>query len=411
VGFLRNNTSPWYWGYAFQGLVVLGFLPILLPLFTSRMLSPASVGVVVAAVYAGQLTAPILGSLAEKWKCYGATFLSGYGLIGAGFLGIVLFHSLSFWVLMAFLIGVGSAATNTIGGVYIVENFPKDSWDRRIGWMQTFYGAGQALGVFAMSIFSGVPVYAMGICAFAMIPGFLLSYWWIPGYYRKIGDQTIRGHSMVRHSLPGSQQYHQLRLRSFTHWVKKWDTPFTLYLASWFLLMLGTFMIYNLYPLLMESSYQIAPRVSSLFFAVGAGIGVAVYPISGIAAKRIGNNWVLLIGYLFTFASVFILGLCAYSTFSSILIFWLAALAVALLTIAWSPLIVGGTAEAATLSIVEEGEALGLFNATTAVASIIAAVMAGRLADSFSYNLVAIVSCFIVLFSLILFIPLLFREK
>jgi len=411
MDFFRRNTSPWYWGYSFQGLVILGFLPILLPLFAAEELSPSRVGVVVAAVYAGQLTAPLLGSLAEKWKCYGLFFLGGYFLIGLGFLGFVLYTSLTLWVLQSLLIGIGSGATNTIGGVYIVEYFPKDSWDRRIGWMQTFYGAGQAIGVFGMTALSKVPSKAMVLCAAVMLPGFLFSYWTIPSSPKSSQAKSPPGHSVVRHSLSAGHHYHSISWDTFTLWVKKWDSLFTLYLLSWFLMMLGTFMIYNLYPLLMKSSFRLQPELSSLFFAIGATLGVVFYPLSGILAKKIGDNRVLLFGYFLTLASVLLLSFCAYIDLPWIWTTLIVALAVILLTVAWSPLIVAGTAETANLAIVEEGEALGLFNATTAIASILAAVLAGQIAEKVSYNAVAAAACFIVIASQILFLPLLRRKK
>ena len=82
-----------------------------------------------------------------------------------------------------------------------------------------------------------------------------------------------------------------------------------------------------------------------------------------------------------------------------------------LIPIAWSPLIVGGTAWTAQLATFQEGEALGAFNAITAVAAVIAAFAAGLLAKNFGYGMVLIIGSAASLLALSCFIPLLSRAN
>jgi len=82
-----------------------------------------------------------------------------------------------------------------------------------------------------------------------------------------------------------------------------------------------------------------------------------------------------------------------------------------LIPIAWSPLIVGGTAWAAQLATFEEGKALGSFNATTAIAAVIAAFAAGSVAHKFGYGTIPVVATIASLLSLVFFTPLLFSAK
>jgi predicted MFS family arabinose efflux permease len=65
---------------------------------------------------------------------------------------------------------------------------------------------------------------------------------------------------------------------------------------------------------------------------------------------------------------------------------WLALLAFTFVVLAWSFLSVSGTALTAHLSTIGEGESLGIFNAVTAVAGVMGAVLGGWIAGRWGYN-------------------------
>ena len=79
--------------------------------------------------------------------------------------------------------------------------------------------------------------------------------------------------------------------------------------------------------------------------------------------------------------------------------------------IAWSPLIVGGTGLAGKLAPMEEGEAMGIFNATTAVASVLSVIGAGQLAHRFGFGVVPVVAALVVVASIVLAVPLLATRR
>jgi predicted MFS family arabinose efflux permease len=85
---------------------------------------------------------------------------------------------------------------------------------------------------------------------------------------------------------------------------------------------------------------------------------------------------------------------------------WLVPVMYILIPVAWSPIIVGGTAWAAQLATFEEGEALGSFNATSAVAAVIAAFAAGLLAHKFGYGMILVIAACTSFLALLCFIPL-----
>jgi predicted MFS family arabinose efflux permease len=142
---------------------------------------------------------------------------------------------------------------------------------------------------------------------------------------------------------------------------------------------------------------------------MGAIIGIFVYTPSGTLGKKIGDGWVVIIGTIMTLVSVAALSILAYvhTGFNQ----WLVPIMYILIPIAWSPLIVGGTAWAAQLATFTEGEALGSYNGTTAVAAVVAAFTAGLVAHDFGYGMILIIGTAACILALSCFIPLLAPAK
>jgi MFS family permease len=407
-------SEPWYTGYAFQGAVVLGIAPILLPIVVAATGSSTEAGIVVAAFYVGQLLAPTLGTLTDRTGRHHLIYLAGYAMLAAGLALFPLAHSVWFWLALAFLQGAGAAATNTVAAMFIVEWKPKAEWDNRIGWLQTFYGAGQAAGLGLAALLQADPSVGLWVAAALMAPGAVLGALRLPP--RPAHTPPARHERRLdrrKHRKPRSpgallHHYDSTLQAAARHLVQEWRSRFGLYLASWFLIMFGTWLVYNLYPLLMKDAYGIGPDLSSLYYAIAATLGVFAYAPSGTIGERIGDDRVVLIGMLMTLASVAGMAVLAYwhTPFNA----WLVPAAFLMLPVAWSPLIVAGTAMTARLAEpqgVPEGEAVGLFNATTAVASVLAAAAAGIVADATSYGVVLILSAATSAGGSLLFLPLL----
>ena len=112
-----------------------------------------------------------------------------------------------------------------------------------------------------------------------------------------------------------------------------------------------------------------------------------------------------IIGTVITVASLAAMAFFAYVKTGANL--WLIPLVYIPIPIAWSPLMVGGTAWAAQLANFEEGEALGFFTSATAISSVISAFAAGYLGQHFGYGSVLIVGAISSALAIICFIPLL----
>ncbi len=409
----KANTEPWYWGYAFQGAVVLGTAPILLPLIADKAGGAAQAGQVVAAFYLGQLLAPLFGSLADRTHRHILVYLSGYVLLAVGLGLFPATHVLGFWIGLAFLQGAGSAATNTVAAAFIVEFKPREEWDGRIGWLQTSYGAGQAVGLGLAAYLQARPEFGLILSAGLMLPGIILGRIGLPkaNVQQKPAAITFARHAhRTPHRLSSMlYYYHRPSLQGLKRFFASWRSLFGLYIVSWFCVMFGQLIVMNLYPLLMREAYGINAGRSSFYYAIAATVGIFAYAPSGNLGKKIGDAWVVMAGILMTLVSAVGMSVLAYTKPGAVA--WLAPLCFSLIPIAWSPLIVGGTGLAGKLAPMEEGEAMGIFNATTAIASVLSAMAAGQLAHRFGFGVVPIVAAVIVGGSIALAVPLLATSR
>ncbi len=413
----RTYSERWYAGYAFQGAVVLGVAPILLPLLMDKAGGAGQAGAVVATFYAGQLTAPLLGKLTDSLRLHRLVYLAGYVLLALGLGLFPLAHSLTFWFLLAFLQGMGSAATNTVSAMFIVETKPKDQWDQRIGWLQTFYGFGQAIGLGLAALLQAAPTAGMVIAAALMLPGVLLGRLGLPHPAdhepRAAKPAFNRGRHFQPRLLFASIHLHGPNIhKQLAGFLKVCSSRFGLYIASWFCVMYGTWIIYNLYPLLMDKAYGLTAGPSSLYYALAAGLGVFAYAPSGSLGKRWGDGAVVMAGTVMTLASTAGMAWLAYFSVpgESLLVpaFFI------LLPVAWSPLIVAGTAFTAQLGAeagLADGASMGVFNATTAIASVLAAVSAGGAADWLGYGSLPLIGAGLTVVGGVLLLPLLRGEN
>jgi len=153
----RRYSQFWYSGYAFQGAVVFGTGAILMPIVVNSAGDAAKAGTVIAFFYIGQMLAPLVGVITDRTGWHRAFYLSGYVLLAIGLALFPFTQLVWFWMALAFLQGVGSGTSNTVAAMFIVEYNPKPEWDARIGWLQTFYGVGQAAGLGLASVLQARP--------------------------------------------------------------------------------------------------------------------------------------------------------------------------------------------------------------------------------------------------------------
>jgi MFS transporter, DHA1 family, tetracycline resistance protein len=388
---LRRWIEPWYVAYALLGISGAGMAPILLPLVVNKASSASMVGLVMAALSLGGLTAPLWGGLADKNRLHRWLLAGGLLVTALGLLFFAFADGFVAWVGLALVQGAGMAAAATVANLFIVENHPKEEWDDRIGWLQTFYGGGQVIGLLLAGYFSqgslqiGLLAAAL-LVAVAVLPGWLTTH---------VSETALRPRPVLLHpakhgdwSISSPQRlFHHLTRQSLTQIKQAVLSPFGLFLAAWVLSFGGTAAVFSLYPVLMERVFGISPGYSSIGFAVSAGLGLAFYSPAGRWAQGYSAARVFQAGMLMRLVAL--LSMLALGLVHPGGLRWLGLVCFLVIVLAWSLLSVAGTAVTAELSPIGEGEGIGIFNAATAVAGVLGAVLGGWAAGVWGYQAVA----------------------
>ena len=375
-----GHGESWYGAYALLGVVVAGIIPILLPLYVSQSGSAAQLGLVMAALSAGMLSSPHRGELADRGRHHREVFWTGLVIVG---MALVLFPLLSgplAWTALSLLLGCGNAAAATVASLFVVELHPKEEWDARIGSVQTFYGGGQVAGLALAGLFHLNPGSGLWVAAGLMVPalGFALR-----------APKPSRVPLAARPALPqpdwgvglpvaGLLSYHHFPdIRQLGRVFGMLRTPFGRFLLAWFLVSLGSAAFFAFYPLLMHEVYGLSANLASWGYAGAAALSLFLYRPAGIWSQKYGAGRVLGFGFgLRLFAFVWLGSLTWLRDARGEDLVILAGFA--LVVLSWSLLSVAGTALAASLSSLPQGEARGVYNSVMAVAGIGGSVLGGQ---------------------------------
>ena len=177
-GPVHHWIEPWYLAYAILGALASGLAAILIPLVvTNSGGSSTQLGAAIAALNVGALFAPIWGWAADRSLAYRAIFLSGFLLIAAGFLGFTVMHGFGAWLISAYLVGLGTGASNTVASLFVVEFTPESEWSQRISWLQTFNALGAVLGMAIAGLLQ--PAFGTFVAAL-LVTAILVGGWGLP---------------------------------------------------------------------------------------------------------------------------------------------------------------------------------------------------------------------------------------
>ena len=387
---------------------------MLLPLLVEHLTDDAIAGIVVAMFYTGQLTAPIWGKLADETRKLGFFYLAGYILLGIATFCFGFVKNEAFWVILAFLQGVGAGSTNTIAAMFIVEFNPKSEWNGKIGWLQCFYGIGQALGLVLAAACSFEPFYGLIISGLLMIPGFFLgrNNNFPTEKHKHAPKVHNHNHGLIlniAHPFSLLSHFHPPTLESLSKFLKNCKNAFGLFILIWTLNNFARSLIYALLPIMMKKVFGIHPGISSLSYAIAAGICVFLYSPSGTLSNKFKPVNVSFLGTIVSTTGIILLAILAFcpKEISS----YAAPFAFMIIPIAWAPLIVSGTTTATELSPIPEGSAIGIFNSSMAIGIIFSALVAGAIGLSMGYKVVLVLAALISITAIILSICLLAMGK
>ncbi len=378
----------WYLSYALLGLSAAGLVPILLPLDIGRSAGAGYIGLVMAAFNLGGLSAPLWGWLADRFRIHRWLLVGGLVGTAAGAATFPAVPSLAVRTMLAFLTGIGLASASTTANLFIVEMHPRAEWDARIGWLQTFYGSGQVIGlVLAGLIGRTEPAKGLWLAGAISVAAILPAFF---GTWRERALLTERRPVLSRpaHHAEwpvGSPQhlYHYLRLNGLGKVLSAAGSPFGLFLAAWSLGFSGSAAIFSLYPIVMQQQFGVLPGRSAAGYAFAAALGLFLYAPAGA--------WSAARGPLPMLRGALGLRTAAFLALTVLAIApvpgrgWLAMFSFLFVVLAWSVLSVSSSALVAALSPEKEGEAMGIFNAATSFSGVVGAAVGGWSAGRWGY--------------------------
>ena len=394
----RRWISIWFFAYALQGAVSSGFIPILTPLMIVALSHHLSwIAYVMGAFNLGLLTSPLWGDLADKKHLHRMLFFGGFIVIIGALAALPFLRGLIIWCLLIFLAGVGTSAVATVATLFVVEFAPKNEWEERLGWLQTFNGAGQVAGLLLAGIFVVNIKLGMLCAAFILIPALWIGAKGLPVKTRLndlrngIGQKMRREldwHFMAQFShaeLLGGDLIrfsHHLSLRGFRQMKKSLRTAFGRFILSWFAAAFAVAAFFAYFPVAMQKAYDVAPVLTSSVYGLTAAASLALYAFGGQLSRRVGAErvyrWSLLTRLLgFT--------LLAFGLFMPVPPIIPGLMGFVMIISAWPLLSISSTILTADLAPFSEGAAMGLYNAAGAIATVIGTFLSGPLIQLIGY--------------------------
>lgn len=411
-GPVHRWIEPWYGAYAILGALASGLGAILIPLVvTGGGGSSTEIGTAIAAQNIGALMAPFWGGLADRSKAYRSIFFGGFLLIGLGFLAFTVLRGAGAWLAGAFLIGFGTAASNTVASLFVVEFTPAAEWGVRISWLQTFNAAGSVIGMFLAGWLA--PRTGTLISALLVLPAIFIGGRGLPvpedrypsfaGLHRDVLARLVKRVEPLTASV--ITRVHHPRLQDFALLGTALRSPFGMFLASWFFFSLAVSAFSSLYPVLMRSSFGMAVSRSSMLIAIVTALSIPLYNLAGRLVSRFGPAAMLGVGIGARAVALLGLGVVALAHLAAASILPVIILFVLFQGI-WPLLSVAANDLAAAAAPFGEGTAMGLFNAAAAVASAAGAIAGGGIADRLGYGAVSIFAGLVALVALACAVPL-----
>ncbi|HTC07258.1 MAG TPA: MFS transporter [Acetobacteraceae bacterium] len=397
-----SHIAPWYAAYLILGLLTSGMLPFLLPLVIADISHQlGTVAYVTGAYNLGLLPAPLLGRLAERAHLHRPLFFGAFVVLALAFAAFPHVSSVGPWFVLALLIGLATGAAATVATLFIVDFTPRAEWGPRIGWLQSFNGAGQLVGLllagaFARGGFGICFTLAAGLALMAIVVG----HFGLPqDGARRVRDQTL-GHVALLPTLRAAQlgtgfggllhHSHHLQWAGLQVVRGALRGPFARVLIAWAAYNFGVAAFFTYYPLMMRRSYGVAPELTAVVYAMAAGIGVVLFLLASRLTARRGGRIVFQAGIAVRLLGFVLLGLPFLVTLPHVPVIALAGFV--LVVLAWPVISVAGTTLAARLTPIGEGAAIGLLSAIGALATVLGTFAGGPLVRGLGYGVLPVMA-------------------
>jgi len=279
-----TRSSLLYVPFGLLNATIAGVLGIALPLFARE---PGLASLAGALLNLGlAVGAPVAGWLSARISRVGA--LAG-GLLGAGlaFLAFALPQPVIF-LSATLAVGLCASVGLTLATLFVMGWYPKARWDAQIGWLQTWMGVGQVLGLLAASVVTGQRgLAALGAGLLLMAAAWSLR---LPPP-AATGTALGPGHDprrSPRTEVVGVVSLHHLAAFHPREWPILRQRAMLVFLVPWSLVQLGTAPLFALYPLLLRARFGLPTNVAAGLLALAALVGAILYEPSGARHERYG---------------------------------------------------------------------------------------------------------------------------
>jgi MFS transporter, DHA1 family, tetracycline resistance protein len=370
--------APWLISYGLLGLTQSGLVPVLMPLAAADGSTP---GLTFAAFSLSGVVAPILGGWADREGRHRDLLVCGTFASGAF---LLLFDAVptSLRIPLAAAAGLGTTAAITAGNVIAIQGLPEDQWDSRVALLQRVVSAGQVIGLIIAGLLAGRhPGGGFTFAGAALIAAGLLAV----ACYRQLQDRRVRTRGRL---LPGedaaasapNHHVHGFGWHGLKAYLSVINPPMRRFLLVWLIAYSAMNGFAALFPVAMTREFVMDPILPSGAYAIGVSLSLPLYTFVGAATHRLGGVRIMAAGFGARLAVLGILAAVAWLGYSSAA--WLALAGFALIQFVWPLLAVAANSLSVRYLPTARGEGVGLFNATTALASAIGSAAAGAIYDS-----------------------------
>jgi MFS family permease len=382
-------------------LVQNGVAPILFPLASH---GGTDSGLSYAAFALTGLFAPIFGSWGDRKGRHRDLLIWGSVFAAIAFLPLCLLSDGPAFILFAALAGLGITAATTAGNVLAIAGLDENLWNGRIGLLQRVVSTGQVLGL----LMAGLMAARHSHIAFALTFAALLGAAALAVAYAPASTiRAAHAKPLARPAMggeagaPGIQQNsHHASFAQLSAFLAVISRPLAQFLLVWFIAYTAMNGIAVLFPVAMTQHYGMPPIMPALAYALGVCASLATYGRVSKWTTSFGPVKILMAGIglrlvLFALLAAFSLSHASFAGFAILVTF-------ALIQFVWPLLAVGTIAMSVALARQAPGESIGLYNATSSIASSVGPAIAGVIFGLCGFSILSISACFTVAISALL---------
>jgi nitrate/nitrite transporter NarK len=369
------RSKGWFVSYGLLGLTQNGVVPVLMPLVAP---SGKAAGLTYAAFTLLGLLAPLLGTWADRTGRHRDLLV--WGAIGAGLL-LLLFVPASepLRIVLAAGAGLGITATTTAGNVLAIQDYPEADWDSRVALLQRYVSAGQVIGLVAAGLLAQSHPGRGFVCAgLVLLAAGALASISAPAREPRNASDKPAPRPMIGGDAGVAGPHHRghhVSLQELRAYLSIINQPLLRFLIVWLIAYPAMNGFATLFPVAMTREFGMDPILPSGAYAVGVAASLLLYAPLGVATHRMGGWRMLLLGFG---ARLVLLGALAVAAMMhGGWISWMVLAGFALIQFVWPLLAVAANSLSVRLAPTARGEAVGLFNAATSLASSIGSATAG----------------------------------